>query len=41
LLDIRILDHVIVGSGRYTSLRDAGLWPSSPMKSKCSAWVSS
>jgi len=33
LLDIRILDHVIVGSGRYTSLRDAGLWPSIPMKS--------
>jgi DNA repair protein RadC len=27
LLDIRILDHVIVGRGRYTSLRDAGLWP--------------
>jgi DNA repair protein RadC len=34
LLDIRILDHVIVGSGRYTSLRDAGLWPSTPVKSK-------
>jgi DNA repair protein RadC len=33
LLDIRVLDHVIVGSGRYTSLRDAGLWPSTPMKS--------
>ena len=33
LLDIRILDHVIVGSGRYTSLRDAGLWPSTPVKS--------
>jgi DNA repair protein RadC len=36
LLDIRILDHVIVGSGRYTSLRDAGLWPSTPVKSICS-----
>jgi DNA repair protein RadC len=34
LLDIRILDHVIVGSGRYTSLRDAGLWPSTPVKSR-------
>jgi len=33
LLDIRILDHVIVGSGRYTSLRDAGLWPTIPVKS--------
>jgi len=33
LLDIRILDHVIVGSGRYTSLRDAGLWPTTPVKS--------
>jgi DNA repair protein RadC len=40
LLDIRILDHVIVGSGRYTSLRDAGLWPTNPVKSTpsiCSA----
>jgi len=36
LLDIRILDHVIVGSGRYTSLRDAGLWPKTPVKSTCS-----
>jgi DNA repair protein RadC len=33
LLDIRILDHVIVGNGRYTSLRDAGLWPSTSVKS--------
>jgi DNA repair protein RadC len=33
LLDIRVLDHVIVGSGRYTSLRDAGLWPSTAVKS--------
>lgn len=33
LLDIRVLDHLIVGSGRYTSLRDAGLWPTSPVKS--------
>jgi DNA repair protein RadC len=33
LLDIRVLDHVVVGSGRYTSLRDAGLWPSTPVKS--------
>jgi DNA repair protein RadC len=33
LLDIRILDHLIVGSGRYTSLRDAGLWPSNPVNS--------
>ena len=37
LLDIRILDHLIVGSGRYTSLRDAGLWPSTPAKSIRSA----
>ena len=36
LLDIRILDHLIVGSGRYTSLRDAGLWPSSAAKSSSS-----
>ncbi|MEM7434919.1 MAG: DNA repair protein RadC [Myxococcota bacterium] len=28
LLEIRILDHLIVGHGRYTSLRDEGLWPS-------------
>jgi DNA repair protein RadC len=27
MLDIRVLDHVIVGHRRYTSLRDAGLWP--------------
>ncbi|NNE20916.1 MAG: DNA repair protein RadC [Myxococcales bacterium] len=33
LFDIRILDHLIVGSGRYTSLRDAGLWPTSVVKS--------
>jgi DNA repair protein RadC len=39
LLDIRILDHLVVGSGRYTSLRDAGLWPSSPVKSGPSACV--
>lgn len=37
LLEIRILDHVIVGSGRYTSLRDAGFWPTSPVKSNGSA----
>lgn len=36
LLDIRVLDHVIVGSGRYTSLRDAGLWPSTLVKSSAS-----
>ncbi len=36
LLEIRILDHVIVGSGRYTSLRDAGVWPSTPAKSGAS-----
>ncbi|MEM7137249.1 MAG: DNA repair protein RadC [Myxococcota bacterium] len=27
LLEIRILDHLIIGRGRYTSLRDEGLWP--------------
>lgn len=32
LLDIRILDHLIVGHGRYSSLRDAGLWPSTSVK---------
>jgi DNA repair protein RadC len=37
LLDIRILDHLVVGSGRYISLRDAGLWPRSPVKSGSSA----
>lgn len=39
LFDIRILDHVIVGSGRYTSLRDAGLWPINAMKSNGSNGV--
>jgi DNA repair protein RadC len=33
LLEIRILDHLIVGNGRYTSLRDADLWPTSSVKS--------
>ncbi len=33
LLDIRILDHLIVGGARYTSLRDAGLWPSNVVNS--------
>ncbi|MGB5812912.1 MAG: DNA repair protein RadC [Polyangiales bacterium] len=33
VLEIRILDHLIVGAGRYTSLRDAGLWPTLPAKS--------
>lgn len=33
LLDIRALDHLIIGNGRYTSLRDAGLWPRNPVKS--------
>jgi DNA repair protein RadC len=28
LLDIEVLDHIIVGRGRYLSLRQAGLWPS-------------
>ncbi len=37
LLDIRVLDHLIVGNGRYTSLRDAGLWPRIPVKSGPSA----
>ncbi len=27
LLDVRVLDHLIVGGTSYTSLRDAGLWP--------------
>jgi DNA repair protein RadC len=33
LLDIRTLDHLIVGNGCYTSLRDAGLWPTTCVKS--------
>ena len=33
MLDIRILDHLVVGNGRYTSLRDAGLWPTTAVKS--------
>lgn len=33
LLEIRMLDHVIVGGERYTSLRDAGLWPDNPLNS--------
>jgi DNA repair protein RadC len=36
LLGIRILDHLIVGGGKYTSLRDAGLWPSTTVKSSSS-----
>lgn len=39
LLEIRILDHLIVGRGRYTSLRDAGLWPSIAVNSGPSARV--
>jgi len=34
LLEIRILDHLIVGDRGYRSLRDAGLWPSSSMKTR-------
>jgi DNA repair protein RadC len=37
LLDIRILDHLVVGNGRYTSLRDAGLLPANAAKSGPSA----
>ena len=33
LLEIRILDHLIVGGARYTSLRDAGFWPKTNAKS--------
>lgn len=33
LLEIRVLDHLIVGDGRYRSLCDACLWPSSSVKS--------
>lgn len=33
LLRIRVLDHLVVGRGRYTSLRDAGLWPTLPSNS--------
>jgi len=39
LLDIRILDHLIIGSGRYTSLRDAGLWPTTSAKSNSSSVI--
>jgi len=39
LLDIRILDHLIIGGGRYTSLRDAGLWPSISAKSNSSSAI--
>jgi DNA repair protein RadC len=39
LLDIRVLDHLVVGNGRYTSLRDAGMWPTTPVKSGPSACV--
>ncbi len=37
LLDIRILDHLVVGNGRYTSLRDEGFWPTTAVKSGPSA----
>ena len=40
LLEIRILDHLIVGSGRYTSLRDAGVWPTISAKSTTSIALS-
>ena len=40
LLEIRILDHLIVGSGRYTSLRDAGAWPTISAKSTTSIALS-
>lgn len=33
LLNIRILDHLVIGNGRYRSLRDAGLWPTTTVKS--------
>ena len=33
LLEIRILDHLIIGDGCYISLRDAGIWPTKPQKS--------
>lgn len=36
LLEIRVLDHIIVGSERYTSLRDAGAWPTTSVKSNAS-----
>ena len=36
LLEIRVLDHLIVGDGRYRSLRDAGLWPTTSIKSRLS-----
>lgn len=36
LLRIRVLDHLVVGRGRYTSLQDAGLWPTPSAKS--STW---
>lgn len=26
-LDIEVLDHVVIGEGRYTSLKTLGLWP--------------
>lgn len=37
LLQIRILDHLVVGRGRYRSLRDDGHWPSPRVKSGASA----
>jgi DNA repair protein RadC len=37
LLGIRILDHLIIGTGRYRSLRDLDLWPGNPAKSSSSA----
>jgi DNA repair protein RadC len=37
LLNIRILDHLVIGNGCYMSLRDAGLWPTTTVKSGPSA----
>ncbi len=34
LLEIRVLDHLIIGRGAYVSLRDAGLWPKPIAKSR-------
>jgi DNA repair protein RadC len=33
LLEIRVLDHLIIGRGAYTSLRERGLWPKPSGKS--------
>jgi DNA repair protein RadC len=37
LLDIELLDHVVIGEGRYTSLKSLNLWPGAANNGKAGA----